>query len=189
VFLRRVLVPFFLPFLLLTTLLPAYAQEKLWKDLDAKALTLYKQGRYAEAAKVSEEALKVAEDTFGPGHPDVAASLNNLGLLYQAQGQYAAAEPLYKRALAIKEKALGPDHLAVATTLNNLAELYRAQGKYAEAEPLYKRSLATREKALGPAHPDVATVLENMAELYKETGRDKAKRFEERAKAIRSRNQ
>jgi len=49
--------------------------------------------------------------------------------------------------------------------------------------------LATREKALGPAHPDVATVLENMAELYKETGRDKAKRFEERAKAIRSRSQ
>jgi len=29
VFLRRVLVSFFLPFLLLTTLLPAYAQEAL----------------------------------------------------------------------------------------------------------------------------------------------------------------
>jgi hypothetical protein len=52
---------FFSCFLLLTTLLPAFAQEALWKDLDAKAFTLYKQGRYAEAAKVAKEALKVAE--------------------------------------------------------------------------------------------------------------------------------
>jgi lipopolysaccharide biosynthesis regulator YciM len=61
------------------------------------------------------------------------------------------------------------------------------QGKYAEAEPLYKRSLKILEKAFGPDHPHVATVLENMAELYKKMGKeDEVKRFEERAKKIRS---
>jgi len=88
VFLRRVLVSFFLPFFLLTTLLPAYAQEALWKELNAKVVTLYQQGRYAEAAKVAKEALKVAEATFGPDHLDVGVSLNNLALLYEAQGKW-----------------------------------------------------------------------------------------------------
>ncbi len=74
--------------------------------------------------------------------------------------------------------------------MRNLGALYHAQGKYAAAEPLYKRARAIVEKALGPNHPHVATTLENMARLYKETGRvDEAKRLEERAKAIRSRNQ
>ncbi len=53
----------------------------------------------------------------------MAASLNNLALLYQAQGHYAEAEPLYQRSLAIKEKALGPEQPDVAMSLNNLAEL------------------------------------------------------------------
>jgi len=138
---------------------PAYAQGKLklWNKLNAKAGTLYQQGRYAEAAKVAQEALKVAEKTFGADHPNLATSLNNLALMYQAQGQYAAAEPLYQRALAIREKALRKDHPDVAISLNNLGTLYQeAQGQYAAAEPLYQRALAIQERSLGPDHPDVA---------------------------------
>ncbi len=179
-----------IPVLAVSLALPAHAQEALWKDLSAKVLTLYQQGRYAEAVKVAKDALKVAEAKFGPDHPAVAISLNNLAELYRAQGQYAAAEPIFKRALGKYEKALGPSHPDVAQSLNNLAELYTAQGKYADAEPLFKRALAINEKALGPDHPQVATTLENMAELYEKTGRnDKAKRLEARAKTIRSRNQ
>ncbi|NIS69438.1 MAG: tetratricopeptide repeat protein, partial [Proteobacteria bacterium] len=113
-----------------------FAQEELWKELNSKVGMLYQQGRYSEAAKVAEEALKVAEKTFGPNHPNVATSLNNLALLYKAQGKYSEAEPLYKRALKIWEKALGKDHPHVAQSLNNLAAIYQAQGRYAEALPL-----------------------------------------------------
>src|SRR5215813_7612663 len=74
----------------------------------------------------------------GADHPDTAASLNNLALLYVLQGKYGEAEPLYKRALAIRERRLGADHPDTATSLHNLAELYRSQGKYEEAEPLYR---------------------------------------------------
>ncbi len=103
VFLRRVLVSFFLPFLLLTTLLPAYAQEALVKELIGKAGALYQQGRYAEAAKVAKEALKVAENTFGPDDLGVGISLSFLGRAYKEQGKYAAAEPLFERSMAIYE--------------------------------------------------------------------------------------
>ncbi|MCH7923260.1 MAG: tetratricopeptide repeat protein [Nitrospinae bacterium] len=108
-------------------------------------MELYQKGKYREAMPVAKEALKLAEQTFGPDNPYVATSLTNLAELYRIQGQYAQAEPLHKRALAIREKALGPDHPLVATSLNNLADLYRAQGQAAQAEPLYKRSPANKE--------------------------------------------
>ena len=103
--------------LLLSFTLPAYAQEKLWKELNDKANNLYQQGRYSEAVSVAKEALKIAEEIFGKDHPGVALSLNNLAELYYSQGKYAEAEPLYKRALEIREKALGKDHTRVATSL------------------------------------------------------------------------
>ncbi len=104
-------------------------------------------------------------------HPEVAASLNNLAILYADQGRYAEAEPLYKRALAIKEKVLGPEHVDFATTLDSLASLYADQGRFAEAEPLYKRALAIKEKVLGPEHIDFAGRLNNLATLYKDQSR------------------
>ena len=78
----------------------------------------------------------------------------------------------------------------MATSLTNLALLYYSQGKHGEAEPLYKQALAIYEKVLGPDDPNVATVLLNMAKFYKKIGKgDEAKRLEERAKGIPSRNQ
>ena len=111
------------------------------------------------------------EKALGPEHPDVAASLHNLAVLYDHQGKYAETEPLYQRALRITEKALGPEHPTVAASLNSLAMLYRAQGKYAEAEPLLERALRIREKALGPDHPDVAQSLNNLALPYHDQGK------------------
>ena len=124
----------------------AHAQEELWEQLNSKVVKLYQQGRYAEAAKVAEEALTVAEKTFGPEHPDVATSLNNLAELYRAQGKYAEAEPLYKRSLAIREKVLGSNHPDVATTCENMAWLYRQIGKEDEAKKLEARVKNIRSK-------------------------------------------
>jgi tetratricopeptide (TPR) repeat protein len=89
-----------------------------------------------------KRALEIEEKALGPDHPDVAAALNNLALLYKAQGRHADAEPLYKRALAIDEKTLGPDHPDLAVSLNNLADLYRTQGRYPEALPIVRRIIS-----------------------------------------------
>ena len=142
-----------------------------WKKFNGEALAFYEQGRYDQGVEAAKKAVQAAEKVRGPEHPDVATSLNNLGLLYDAQGQYAQAELLYKRSLAIWEKALGPEHADVATCLSNLADLYRTQGQYAEAEPLFKRSLEIREKILGPEHSDVAISLNNLALSFNAQGR------------------
>src|SRR6266436_313591 len=98
--------------LIFSPLLPA--QEARWNELKVQVAQLYQQGKFAEAIPPAQELLQVAEAAFGPEHPNVAESLNNLAELNRRQGRYADAEPLYKRALAIYEKALGPDHPDVA---------------------------------------------------------------------------
>ena len=153
--------------LVLSFSLSAYAQDVLWEKLNSKAKTLIKQRMYPDALSVTEEALQVAEDTFGPDHPKVAISLNNLAELYVIKGSYAEIEPLYKRSLKINEEALGEDHPDVAISLNNLAELYYNQGRYKETEPLYKRALKILEDTLGSDHPEVAITRERMKALYK----------------------
>ncbi|MEM1372080.1 MAG: tetratricopeptide repeat protein, partial [Pseudomonadota bacterium] len=110
-------------------------------ELHQQVVALYRAGKYVEATEVARRATTVAVAKFGPDHPHVGTSLNDLAVLYHAQGRYAEAEPLYKRSLSIREKAKGADHPDVGQSLNNLAGLYESQGRYAEAEPLYKRSL------------------------------------------------
>ncbi|MEE9573745.1 MAG: tetratricopeptide repeat protein, partial [Candidatus Neomarinimicrobiota bacterium] len=68
--------------------LPAYTytQEEFWEWLNTKTNILYKRGQYSEATNVAKEALKVAAETFGSDHINVATSLNNLAGLYNEQG-------------------------------------------------------------------------------------------------------
>jgi tetratricopeptide (TPR) repeat protein len=120
------------------------AQEALLEDLFSQVFELHGLGRYSEATDRAKEALKVAEDTFGQDHPNVAISLNNLAYLYDCQGEYAQSGPLYKRALAILEKALGPDHFRVGLVLSNMAERCGKMGKRDEAERLKARAAKIR---------------------------------------------
>ena len=48
-------------------------------------LFLENQGKYDDAEPLYKRALAIREDTLGPRHPDVASSLNNLGVLLKSQ--------------------------------------------------------------------------------------------------------
>jgi tetratricopeptide (TPR) repeat protein len=150
---------------------PSLAQKSEVAALNTRITELSRAGRYSEAIPLAQRLLSNLEKAHGPFNRDVAASLNNLALLYGSQGRDAEAEPLYKRSLAVLEQLQGLDQPGIAPELNNLAALYERQGRYADAEPLFKRSLAIREKALGRDHPDVGQSLNNLASLYERQGR------------------
>jgi tetratricopeptide (TPR) repeat protein len=153
--------------------------------LNSLAEALRAEAQYNEAERLQKQAAAIDEKTWGPESTNVAANLNNLGLIFLDTSRYTEAEPLFKRALAIDEKALGPDNPSVATNLDNLAELYHDEGRYKEAEPLYKRASAIYEKVLGPEDNDLATNLSNLGELYDDEGRyDEAEPLLKRALAI-----
>jgi tetratricopeptide (TPR) repeat protein len=147
------------------------SSDTSWEQLEAKFEALLEQRQYAEALKVAEEALAVAEKTFGPEHPNVARSLHNKAILLLAQGRLAEAEPLFKRTLTIYENTLDPAHPVLVTPLHNLAFLYARQGRYAEAETHVKRALAIQENALGANHPRMAELLKTLAFVYTAQGR------------------
>ena len=107
------------------------------------------------------------------GTMKVAATLNNLAVLYGKRGKYKEAEPLCKRALEIREKVLGKDHPDVAKQLNNLALLCQNQGKYEEVEKYYQRALEIYESKLGPDDPNVAKTKNNLASAYLKQGKYK----------------
>ena len=127
--------------------------------------------RFGEAELLFRRALAIGEASYGPDHPNVAISLNNLAGLLRATNRLAEAEPLFRRALAIDEASHGPDHPRVATDLNNLAVLLRATNRLDEAEPLFRRALAIGEASDGPDHPNVAIRLNNLAMLLHDTNR------------------
>lgn len=131
------------------------------------------QRKFDQAELHYGQALTRVQHVKGEAHPEVAAVLNNLGVLHRLHGQYAEAEPLLKRALAIKEQALGSGHPDVALGLNNLAMVYDSQGRYDQAEPLSRRALAIRAQALGPAHAETARSRRDYATLLRKMKRDR----------------
>uniref|UniRef100_W5M008 Kinesin light chain n=1 Tax=Lepisosteus oculatus TaxID=7918 RepID=W5M008_LEPOC len=131
------------------------------------------QNKYKEAAHLLNDALAIREKTLGKDHPAVAATLNNLAVLYGKRGKYREAEPLCKRALEIREKVLGKYHPDVAKQLNNLALLCQNQGKYQEVEYYYQRALEIYQAKLGADDPNVAKTKNNLATCYLKQGKFK----------------
>lgn len=69
------------------------------------ALLHKEMGALCEAKAIYREVLKAQERSLGSRHPDVAATLNNLGIMLRNEDLYHETLPLYERALRIREKA------------------------------------------------------------------------------------
>ncbi|MEM7530941.1 MAG: tetratricopeptide repeat protein [Chloroflexota bacterium] len=143
-------------------------------------------GTSHEAFLYAEQALAINEEVLGEKHPHTAASLNNLGFLYQAKGEYEEAKAYYEQALAVWREVVGEKHPDTALSLNNLGFLYQAKGEYERAKAYYKQALAIWREVLGEKHPDTAQSLNNLGEVKRAMGECKgAKACFEQALAIR----
>jgi hypothetical protein len=80
--------------------------------------------------------LAIEEKTAGPDNLDVAASANELALLYNCEEKYADAEIFYKKAIQIREKNLGPEHPDVIRTREIYAAMLRHEGHKTEAHAI-----------------------------------------------------
>ncbi len=99
-----------------------------------------KLGRYGEALKLRQEALKLVKPL---GERDGEATLlNNLGFIYLQTGEYAKALTHFERALDLTI-AVG-NRAAQSRTLSNMGMVYGEQGQY-------DKSLEYRQKALAIA--------------------------------------
>ena len=99
-------------------------------------------GDYVTAELTLREAAALQETQFGPFHPDLANTLNNLAVVYERADSPAEAELCYRRAYAIATTALEPSHPFVATSRKNLEDFCTARGRP------FDRSAAPRERVI-----------------------------------------
>ncbi len=87
------------------------------------------EGDHARAEQALRRALWLQEARFGLVHPEVANTLNNLGVVCDTLGRPNEAEFLYRRALGLARTTLPAGHPYIETSLENLKALYRTQGR------------------------------------------------------------
>uniref|UniRef100_A0A914S3Z9 Kinesin light chain n=1 Tax=Parascaris equorum TaxID=6256 RepID=A0A914S3Z9_PAREQ len=136
------------------------------EDLEKTSGHDHPDNKYKEAANLLNEALHIREKCLGENHPAVAATLNNLAVLYGK---------LCFKTLKTEQvhQVLGADHPDVAKQLNNLALLCQNQGKYDEVERYYRRALEIYETKLGPDDPNVAKTKNNLSSAFLKQGKYK----------------
>ena len=86
-------------------------------------------GNYASAEKLLREAARLQEASLGPRHPDLANTLNNLGIVCEITDKPDDAEQYFRRAVSIARTSLDADHPFVATSQKNLRDFCEARGK------------------------------------------------------------
>jgi tetratricopeptide (TPR) repeat protein len=137
------------------------AESSRWARLRVRALcvlgsALRCQGRYREAERLLDVALRLAERRLGSDDPAVVRSGNELAVLYKSTARFGEAEALYRRCLRIVVEAGRSESLVAATLWHNLGGLQHSRGRYALAEPAARRAVEIRSRILGGAHPAVA---------------------------------
>jgi tetratricopeptide (TPR) repeat protein len=135
------------------------------KSLVVDGTQLREASQYEEAEPLLQEAVEVAEDTFGPDSFETAKALNELGVLGKYDGQFERSETAYRRALRIVEQTSGLESELGATLFHNLGGLEHARGHFATGEPFARRAVEIRERLVGPDHPDTAADVAALAAL------------------------
>src|SRR5687768_4103191 len=92
-------------------------------------------GNYASAEDFLREAAALQEQMLGPHHPDLANTLNNLGVVCEIADNPIDAEHYFRRAYRIATATLALDHPFVVTSRKNLHEFCAARGRPAELRP------------------------------------------------------
>jgi hypothetical protein len=86
-------------------------------------------GDYTSAEELLREAAVLQENNFGSTDPNLANTLNNLGVVCEINQKPIDAEAFFRRAYAIATSTLQPDHPFVLTSRKNLEDFCRSQGK------------------------------------------------------------
>jgi Tetratricopeptide repeat len=108
-------------------------------------------GDYASAEHLLREAALLQEASLGPLHPDLANTLNNLGVVCEIMDKPSDAERCFRRACAIATAALEPNHPFVATSRKNLEDFCAARGKAPDRPPYEEPRPAASRRWIHPS--------------------------------------
>lgn len=109
------------------------------------------RGDLKQARLQGTQALSLLRAAVGTDHPEYAASLANLALIYTDLHNARKARELYLEALRIDKRTLGPEHPRIGTDLNNLGVASARLHDYVSAESYLRRALTVASNAVTSA--------------------------------------
>jgi len=92
-------------------------------------------GDFGSAEQFLRQAALLQESQLGPLHPNLASTLNNLGVACESVGKPADAEECYRRAYVIVTSVLAADDPVVITSRKNLRDFCEGYGRPFELPP------------------------------------------------------
>ena len=134
--------------------------------LNNLALLLLETGHLQQAEKFVNRSLKILEQRFGKGNPQLAQVLNNMAKSYIQTGQYAKAREILDRVVAIEKTTMCRYYPEVMVTLHLYAEYFFQTGSPDEAESCCREVLSIKQSHHGQEHPVLISTLNNLASFY-----------------------
>lgn len=126
-------------------------------------------GKYVQAEEQQLMALSLRKDNLPEIHELIAASYNDLGLVYSLIDLDKALDN-YEKATMIYEKLHGKEHPKFAIANTNLGVVYLTLELYGDAVNYFETALKIWEKNYPQPHPSKAFVLRYLGETYSKMG-------------------
>jgi tetratricopeptide (TPR) repeat protein len=132
------------------------------------ARALAGKGQFEQAIALSRQALKLAEQEFGPEHEYVAFILDDLAKLHYQLNSLEEALSESTRALAIIGISYPVNSFPYASLANTQASILFALGRLTEAERLYRQAHDVFVNQLGVTDPSTITTARNLGIVYRD---------------------
>lgn len=129
------------------------------------AIVYMSQGKYAQAEEQQQMALNLRQKKLKDSHELIAATYNDLGLVY-LQSDKDKALDYYEKALAIYKQIHGNEHYKIAIASINIGIAYRELELYGDAVNNFETALKILEKLYPQSHPAKAIALYNLGQTY-----------------------
>jgi CHAT domain-containing protein/tetratricopeptide (TPR) repeat protein len=130
-------------------------------------------GKYSQAEAQLRMALSIRENLVAENSELIAASYNDLGLVYSTTDANQALDH-YEKALAIYQRIHGNDHAKIAIANTNIGFVYRSLEFFGDAINNFESALSIWEKIYPGSHPTKAFIYFNLGQTYLRMKNDKA---------------
>jgi CHAT domain-containing protein len=122
-------------------------------------------GKYNQAESNGTIALQIRQQLFGDQSEEVAASYNDLGLVYSQIDPDKALE-YYEMALAVYRKLHASEHPKIAIASSNIGGLYTQIELYGDAINNFESATKIWLKLYPDGHPNLAFVYRSLGQTY-----------------------
>ena len=147
-------------------------------DKSRKAILYQKLGNYneyilckfTESLEYDKKALKIFQELYQQNHPDIAQSLNNIGLGYYKLGYVTDALKYYTESLKMFKALYQRNHPKIANSFNNIGASYQSLGNIPKGRMYFELALKIYQTLYKGNHPDIALSLNNVGVAYETSG-------------------